>query len=195
MVTPEDLVRRAEAAYASKDIHQIMALFDRDIVLYWNGTKVLEGWDALRQDHLDDFLRLLPDGSPGVQDYSIKKTATGPFQLDRRSHSPRWPRLTRFAARSAGSTWPTRCLNLRSSPDGSGGAVLAADRDGGARSGPHTPDGRLPNRGACPLTQLCVDRRAAGRHGIPVKGWIPLDAYPPADGPCRWVENGAKERP
>lgn len=74
MVTPEDLVRRAEAAYASMDIDQIMALFDRDIVLYWNGTMILEGWDALRQDHLDDFLRRLPDGSPGIQDYSIMKT-------------------------------------------------------------------------------------------------------------------------
>ena len=29
---------------------------------------------CLRQDHLEGFLRMLPDGSPGIQDYSIKKT-------------------------------------------------------------------------------------------------------------------------
>ena len=73
MATPEDLVRKAEAAYASLDIDRIMDLFDRDIVQYWNGKKTIEGWDALRQDHLDGFLRMLPDGSPGIEDYSIKK--------------------------------------------------------------------------------------------------------------------------
>ncbi len=74
MATPEELVRKAEAAYASMDIDRIMDLFDRDIVQYWNGKKRIEGWDALRQDHLEGFLRLLPDGSPGIRDFSIKKT-------------------------------------------------------------------------------------------------------------------------
>jgi hypothetical protein len=74
MATPEELVRKAEAAYASLDIDRIMDLFDRDIVLDFNGKKRIEGWDALRQDHLDGFLRMLPDGSPGIEDYSIKKT-------------------------------------------------------------------------------------------------------------------------
>jgi hypothetical protein len=74
MATPEDLVRKAEAAYVSLDIDRIMDLFDRDIVQYWNGKKRLEGWDALRQDHLEGFLRVLPDGSPGIEGYSLKKT-------------------------------------------------------------------------------------------------------------------------
>ena len=74
MAKPEELVRKAEAAYMSLDIDRIMALFDRDIVQYWNGKKTLEGWDALRQDHIEDFLRPLPDGSLGIQDYSIQKT-------------------------------------------------------------------------------------------------------------------------
>ena len=74
MATPEELVRKAEAAYLSLDIDRIMALFDRDIVQYWDGRRNIEGWDALREDHLTDFLRLLPDGSPGIQDYSLKKT-------------------------------------------------------------------------------------------------------------------------
>ena len=74
MPTPEDLVRKAEAAYASLDIDRIMDLFDRDIVQYFNGKKRFEGWDVLRQDHLDGFLRSLPDGSPGIEDYSLKKT-------------------------------------------------------------------------------------------------------------------------
>jgi len=74
MATPEELVRKAEAAYNSMDIDRIMDLFDRDIVQYFNGKKRFEGWDVLRQDHLDGFLRSLPDGSPGIEDYSLKKT-------------------------------------------------------------------------------------------------------------------------
>jgi nuclear transport factor 2 (NTF2) superfamily protein len=74
MATPEELVRKAEAAYNSMDIDRIMDLFDRDIVQYFNGEKRFEGWDVLRQDHLDGFLRSLPDGSPGIEDYSLKKT-------------------------------------------------------------------------------------------------------------------------
>jgi nuclear transport factor 2 (NTF2) superfamily protein len=74
MATPEELVRKAEAAYNSMDIDRIMALFDRDIVQYFNGKKRIEGWDALRRDHLDGFLRTLPDGSPGIEGYRLEKT-------------------------------------------------------------------------------------------------------------------------
>lgn len=74
MTDPEELVRRAEAAYASLDIDRIMELFDRDIVQYMNGKKTVEGWDALRQDHLENFLRPFPDGSPGIEDNRIAKT-------------------------------------------------------------------------------------------------------------------------
>jgi hypothetical protein len=74
MATPEELVRKAEAAYLSLDIDRIMDLFDRDIVQYFNGKKRFEGRDALRQDHLEGFLRAFPDGSPGIQGYSLKKT-------------------------------------------------------------------------------------------------------------------------
>jgi uncharacterized protein (TIGR02246 family) len=74
MTTPEDLVRKAEAAYMSLDIDRMMALFDPDVVQYFNGKKRIEGRDALRQDHLDGFLRTLPDGTPGIQDYRLMKT-------------------------------------------------------------------------------------------------------------------------
>jgi len=74
MATPDELVRKAEAAYASMDIDRVMDLFNRDIVQYWNGKKRIEGWDELRQDHLEGFLRVFPDGSPGIQNFSIKKT-------------------------------------------------------------------------------------------------------------------------
>ncbi|HEY3073491.1 MAG TPA: nuclear transport factor 2 family protein, partial [Candidatus Limnocylindrales bacterium] len=74
MATPEELVRKAEAAYNSLDIDRIMDLFDPDIVQYLNGEKRIEGRDALRQDHLEGFLRSLPDGSPGIEGYRLKKT-------------------------------------------------------------------------------------------------------------------------
>ena len=74
MTNPEEIVRKAEAAYLSLDIDRIMALFDRDIVQVWEGNKRIDGWDALRRAHLMGFLRILPDGSVGIQDYSLKKT-------------------------------------------------------------------------------------------------------------------------
>jgi hypothetical protein len=74
MANPEELVRTAEAAYASMDIDRIMELFDREIVQYWNGKQTIQGWDALRQDHIEGFLRPLADGSPGIEDVRIAKT-------------------------------------------------------------------------------------------------------------------------
>jgi ketosteroid isomerase-like protein len=74
MATAEELVQQAEAAYASLDIDRVMDLFNRDIVQYWDGKKRIEGWDALRQDHIEGYLQLLPDGSLGMEDFTIKKT-------------------------------------------------------------------------------------------------------------------------
>jgi hypothetical protein len=58
----------------SLDIDRIMALFDPDIVQYVNGEKHIEGRDALRQDHLEGFLRVFPDGSVGIEGFRVDKT-------------------------------------------------------------------------------------------------------------------------
>src|SRR5690349_19408466 len=47
----EDIVRAAEAAYTTLDIDQIMALFDPEIVLVWNGKVAARGLDELRRWH------------------------------------------------------------------------------------------------------------------------------------------------
>jgi chaperone modulatory protein CbpM len=62
----------SEWRFSSGDLRRAQRM--RDIVQYFNGKKRFEGWDVLRQDHLDGFLRSLPDGSPGIEDYSLKKT-------------------------------------------------------------------------------------------------------------------------
>jgi hypothetical protein len=48
---PEEIVRAAEAAYTTLDIDEIMALFDPEIVLVWNGKVAARGLDELRRWH------------------------------------------------------------------------------------------------------------------------------------------------
>jgi putative hydrolase of the HAD superfamily len=69
--TPADqLVAKAEAAYQSQDLSQIMALLHPDIVIYWNGRKVAEGLDAARSFHIEQ----LGFGSTTRRDYQLHKT-------------------------------------------------------------------------------------------------------------------------
>ncbi len=48
---PEEIVQAAEAAYTTLDIDQMMALFDPEIVLMWNGKVAARGLDELRRWH------------------------------------------------------------------------------------------------------------------------------------------------
>lgn len=80
MSTPEELVQAAEAAYASTDIERMMALLDPEIAMYWNGRLEGKGIDEVRAWHAGSIFGNLPDGSPKISDYDIRKTlraATG----------------------------------------------------------------------------------------------------------------------
>lgn len=48
---PEEIVQQAEAAYDALDLERMMALFDPQIVVYWNGRILCEGLDELRSWH------------------------------------------------------------------------------------------------------------------------------------------------
>ena len=50
-MTPEEIVQQAEAAYDALDLERMMALFDPQIIVYWNGRKLCEGLDELRSWH------------------------------------------------------------------------------------------------------------------------------------------------
>ena len=50
-MTPEEIVKQAESAYDALDIEHMMALFDPQIIVYWNGQKLCEGLDELRNWH------------------------------------------------------------------------------------------------------------------------------------------------
>ena len=50
-MTPEETVKQAESAYDALDLERMMALFDPQIVVYWNGQKLCEGLDELRNWH------------------------------------------------------------------------------------------------------------------------------------------------
>jgi putative hydrolase of the HAD superfamily len=68
--TAEQAVARAEAAYRSQDLSQIMPLLHPDIVIYWNGVKVAEGLDQARQFHTNS----LGFGRTTRHDYLLHKT-------------------------------------------------------------------------------------------------------------------------
>ncbi len=48
-----EAVVSAEAAYLSQDLDRIMALFDPDISIHWNGERVALGLDEARRFHID----------------------------------------------------------------------------------------------------------------------------------------------
>lgn len=47
------LVDEAEAAYSAQDLDRIMAMFDPDISIHWNGVRVALGRDEARRFHID----------------------------------------------------------------------------------------------------------------------------------------------
>jgi nuclear transport factor 2 (NTF2) superfamily protein len=50
-MTPEEIVKQAEAAYDALDLDRIIQLFDPQITVYWNGQKILEGLEEVREWH------------------------------------------------------------------------------------------------------------------------------------------------
>lgn len=70
-MTPEQIVKKAEDIYQRQNIDKMMALFDPSIIVYWNGKKICEGLDQLREWHENWGFR---------KNFQIKKTfraATG----------------------------------------------------------------------------------------------------------------------
>ena len=69
------LVADAEAAYAAQDVDRIMTMFDRDVVVVWNGQRVATGLDETRRFH-EGFLGF----GRGLNDFRLTKrmrSATG----------------------------------------------------------------------------------------------------------------------
>jgi len=67
-MTPEEIVKQAESAYQALDLERIMALFDPQIIHYWNGKKLCEGLDELRKVN-EEWMRFARQG-----EYWIHKT-------------------------------------------------------------------------------------------------------------------------
>jgi hypothetical protein len=53
MTDPETLVEKAEAAYQAQDADRIMALFDPEVVVYWNGKRLWETAAEVREAHAE----------------------------------------------------------------------------------------------------------------------------------------------
>ncbi|MEM7466814.1 MAG: nuclear transport factor 2 family protein [Pseudomonadota bacterium] len=71
-MTPEETVKFAEEAHASLDIERMLACFDPEAVVYWNGEQVASGMDELRAFYQAQF--------GNVVEFTLKKTlraATG----------------------------------------------------------------------------------------------------------------------
>jgi uncharacterized protein (TIGR02246 family) len=54
-MSPEEIVKQAEAAYAAHDIDRVADLFDPEVVVYFNGKKKFEGRDALVEFERKEF--------------------------------------------------------------------------------------------------------------------------------------------
>jgi len=67
-MTPEEIVKEAEAAYGAYDLERMMSLFDPEVVVYWNGQKLLEGMDELRKWH-EGWMKIEMQG-----DHWVRKT-------------------------------------------------------------------------------------------------------------------------
>ena len=65
-MTPEEIVQKAEAAYAAQNIELVADLFDPDVVVYWNGKKIMEGRDQVVEFERSNFA--------SWTDFKIKKT-------------------------------------------------------------------------------------------------------------------------
>jgi uncharacterized protein (TIGR02246 family) len=65
-MTPEEIVQKAETAYAAQDIELVADLFDPNVVVYFDGKKVMEG-----REQVVEFTRNI---FASWTDYKIKKT-------------------------------------------------------------------------------------------------------------------------
>ena len=54
-MTPEEIVQKAEEAYAAQDIELVTDLFAPDVVVFWNGKKILEGRDQVVEFERNNF--------------------------------------------------------------------------------------------------------------------------------------------
>ncbi len=71
-MTPEEIVQLAEDAHASLDIEKMLACFDPEATVYWNGQNVANGMTELRAFYEQQF--------GDVVEFELKKTlraATG----------------------------------------------------------------------------------------------------------------------
>ncbi len=65
-MTPEEIVKKAEAAYAAQNIEAIADLFDPEAIFYLNGKKLVEGRDQI--------LDLERESIAACTNFAIKKT-------------------------------------------------------------------------------------------------------------------------
>jgi nuclear transport factor 2 (NTF2) superfamily protein len=65
-MTPEEIVKKAEEAYAAQDLDLVKNLFDPEVVVFWNGKKFLEGRDQVIEFERKNF--------SSWTDFKIKKT-------------------------------------------------------------------------------------------------------------------------
>jgi uncharacterized protein (TIGR02246 family) len=65
-MTPEEIVKKAEEAYAAQDIELVADLFAPDVVVFWNGKQILEGRDQVVEFERNNFA--------SWTDFKIKKT-------------------------------------------------------------------------------------------------------------------------
>jgi nuclear transport factor 2 (NTF2) superfamily protein len=65
-MTPEEIVKLAENAYNSQDIEKVKGLFHPDVVVYWDGKKILEGREQVVEFERNNFA--------SMTDFHLKKT-------------------------------------------------------------------------------------------------------------------------
>jgi hypothetical protein len=60
-MTAEEIVKQAEVAYDALDLDRIIQLFDPQIIVYWNGQKIIEGLEELRKWH-EEWIKTAREG-------------------------------------------------------------------------------------------------------------------------------------
>lgn len=65
-MTPEEIVKKAEDAYNAKDIERVKDLFHPDVIVYWDGKKVMEGRNQVVEFERNNFAN--------TTDFHLKKT-------------------------------------------------------------------------------------------------------------------------
>ncbi len=69
------LVEEAEAAYSAQDLDRIMAMFDPDIAIHWNGRRVALGLDEARRFHTEQ----LHIGDGSRRELRVRKRLRGAY--------------------------------------------------------------------------------------------------------------------